>query len=296
MAADIKPAASGSSLTQTKELLAAGSALSDPKEHEGYAPYVIVPDGYKVEPLTRESFTPLPDHIRQRVRLDDAASFIAYVKAFKLHLTRIFGAAVNLAKLAPGCAGGARFTALLDYHEGGKDQKAQRVQHVAEYPVPLSLEFSAWLAQNGKAQQQLDFVSFIEANGIDVVNPDSASLMELALNFEAKANVQFQTKIDRTTGGKVLNYSEQIEAGAPAVGQIKVPDGLSISVPVFEGGKKYSLSARLEFRPSGGRLTIAYHLQRPHEALRAAMKDLREEIAGALEIEILTGEAQAPTE
>lgn len=284
------PAPSGSPITPAEELLRAGKALGSAiLPPEPFHPYAIVPDGFRLEQLPLRPLLPLPDHIRQAVRLDDAASFIAYVKAFRKHTTRIFAAAVKLAEVSAENAGGAKFTALLDYHEGGTEQKAARVAHVAEYPVPLSLEFSTWIAANGKPFTQMGFVEFIEQNCADVVSPDSATLMELALNFEAKSNVTFQSKVDRVTGGRSLTYQEQVDAGAPSVGQVKVPESLAIRIPVFEGGKGYDFKARLEYRPSNGRLAITYHLQRPQEAFRAAIKDLREEIAEALEAQILTG-------
>lgn len=286
------PAPRSAALTGTDELLRAGKALGSAiVPPEPFAPYAIVPDGFTLAELPRKRLAPLPDHIRQEVRLDDAESFILYVKSFRTHTTRVFASVVNLAQVSAGNAGGARFTALLDFHEGGSEQKAARVAHVAEYPVPLALEFSTWLAANGRPLSQMDFVGFIEANCVDVVTPDSASLMELALNFEAKSNVTFQSKVDRVTGGRALTYQEQVEAGAPSVGQVKVPEWLTLRLPVFEGGKAYEFRARLEYRPSNGRLAIIYHLQRPHDVFRVAIKDLRAEIAAALETEILTGEA-----
>lgn len=277
--------------TSIKTLLDAGKALGSPQfPDRGLAPYAIVPPGYEMKVISRADLPPLDDHIRQNVRLDDAESFILYVKAFRTATTRILAASIDIAKVTASSAGGAKFTALLDYHEGGKEQKASRCAHVASYPVPLSLEFRVWLASNGKALSQTDFVEFIEANAADVVSPDSASLMEMALNFEAETNVNFQSKIDRVSGGRSLTFQETVDAGAPSVGRMKVPETLALRIPVFEGGKSYELKARLEYRASNGRLAVAYHLHRPHDAFRLAIKDLREEIATGLELEILTGD------
>lgn len=277
--------------TANEELIRAGQALGAPKVPPApFAPYAVLAEGQKLELLPRLELDPLPDHIQQQVRLDDSASFCAYVKAFRTPTTRILYSAPKLSKISAESAGGAMFTAFLDYHQGGESQAAKRRAHVARYPVPLSLEFSTWLGSNGKALAQMDFVQFIETNGLDVVHPDSASLMELALNFESKSNVTFQSRIDRTTGGKNLTFQEAVEHGAPAVGQMKVPDGLQINLPVFEGGALFEMQARLEYRTSGGRLAIAYHLQRPHNVFRVAIGQLRAQIAEALEAEILTGE------
>lgn len=279
--------------TGVDELLAAGKALGEPiLPPAGFMPQIIVPKGYELHSIPLATLKPLPDHIRQAVTLEDADSFIAYVKTFRTSTAQLFAAAVKLASVSAQNAGGACFTALLDYHGGGKnEQTAGRVAHTAKYPVPLALEFSTWLGSNGKAMAQMDFVGFIEANCADVVTPDSASIMELALNFEAKSSVNFQSKVDRVTGGRNLTFQEQVEAGAPNVGQMRVPEWLTLLLPVFDGGKAYEFKARMEYRPNNSRLTITYHLQRPHQVFRQAWNDLRAEIANALEVQILTGSA-----
>lgn len=276
-------------VTLTEELLRAGKALGAPQIVQGTdrEPYCIVPEGYRFQPLPRADIPPLLDHIREDVELHDAESFVAYVKAFRTATTKIFATAAKLADVRPGNSGGAEFTALLDYHEGGKERKAARVGHTATYPVPMSLEFATWLAINGKAMAQMDFVSFVEANAPDIVTPDSATLQEIGLKFESTTTATFQSKVDRATGGRTLMYKEDVDAGG--VGQIKVPEWMELRMPVFEGGAPYPMHARLEWRPTNGRLTIAIHLQRPHEVFRMALLHLRAEIAHDLETEILTG-------
>jgi uncharacterized protein YfdQ (DUF2303 family) len=275
------------------DLLKAGKALAPAQILDGLAPFAVVPDGFRVEYLERKKFADVPDHIRQDVRLDDADSFISYVKQFRTHTARIFASAPNLASIAHGSSGGAEFTAVLDYHEGGKDQKAQRAKHVATYPVPLSLEFRTWLAGNGKPKKQMEFVEFIEANCADVVTPSSAEIMELALNFGAKSNVEFQSKVDRVSGGRDLKFVERVDGGGGVAGNMKVPEYLTLRLAIFDGGKPYELRARLEYRANSSGLTITYHLQRPHEVFRTAHLDLKGEISSALDLEILTG-APAP--
>lgn len=46
----------------------------------------------------------------------------------------------------------------------------------------------------------------------------------------------------------------------------------------------------LSWVPSGGKLTITIHVQRPHIVLRQALNDVRAAIANELGIEILTGQ------
>jgi uncharacterized protein YfdQ (DUF2303 family) len=249
----------------------------------GRSPFVLVPKDHDLQYLEEEAVPPLPDFIRQNVTLTDLESFVAYVKGFATHTTTIFAKANEH---------GGSFTAVLDYHEGGKDGQPRRAAHVATYPCPLSVEWRTWLAKNGAAQKQEAFAEFIDANAADVIAPDSAVLLELALNFEMRSNVNFQSDIRRTTGGKTLKFTEEIEAGRSGGGEMKVPDSLKLRLPVFEGGKAYEIDARLEFRVNGGKLTIAYILRRPHEVVRKAIADLRADVAAATGIAPLSGEIQ----
>ena len=297
------------SASAVEELLRAGKALGtviDPPP--GHSPLILRPEGYVLEPVPLAPLRPLPDHIRQQVELLDAESFIAYFKAFRTSTARLFCAPLNLELLAQGRNGGARFTAVLDYHAGGDGARdaefaktapasaavysaARRLAHVATYPVPLSLEFTRWMLMNGKGTSQMDFVAFIEAHQLDVVSPDSATLLELALNFEAKISVNFQSKVERVTGGRNLIFQETVDAGggSASVDRLRVPEMLSLRLPLFEGGKLYEMKARMEYRPQNGKLSITYHLQQPHQVFRAAWQQLRDEIADALEIQVLTG-------
>lgn len=280
----------GTMVTSAEELLRAGKALGQAiTPGEPWQPYAIIPSGYKLEPLTRAAVEPLPEFIEQFVRLDDAESFIAYVKQFSTHTTRIFASNPNLGEVAKGTNGGASFTAIIDYHQGGKDQQAGRISHLALYPLPLSIEFRTWLGNSGNKLKQDDFIKFVEANSPDIISPDSASLMELVLNFESTTTASFQSKINRVSGGRTLHFQEEVTQGAPNIGKMTVPEYMELCMPIFEGGSLFSLRARMEYKSNGGSLAITYYLQRPHEIFRKALLTMREEIAHALEIPVLTG-------
>lgn len=280
------------------ELLNAGKALGAPIVNiAGIRPVVVVPEGYKLEPLPFAERAPLPDHVRQAVTLDDAESFVAYLKQWKRTETAVF---VRLPVVGGDVAQAksAQFRAIFDYHTRGDVSDAQvhaaaRCAHTAIYPCPLSVEWQTWAAVSGKPQKQTEFIDFIEANGPDIVSPPGASLMELAINFSSKTDVMFQSKVDRLTGGCMLGFKEDVQAGGNG-GQIKVPDAMSLRLPVFEGGKPFEIDARLQWLPRDGKLSIYIHLRRPVDVLRKAMADLRLEIETAAEIKVLTGTAEAP--
>lgn len=267
-----------------KEILAAGVSSARAITLEGRKPVVLVPEGYTIESLDRDDLPELPDHIRQSVKLDDLDSFTAYVKRSQTAQTVIFANSQT-----PG------FTAFFDYHHSAKDDGGlpARVAHKASYLCPLSAEWQIWSGQNSKPMSQAGFVEFIDNNSCDVTAPESAALLELAQNFEMRSSVEFQSDIKRTTGGKVLKFVEQVDAGRTgAGGDMRVPDELQIFIPVFDAGKKFPLTARMEFRVSGGKLAVTFHLRRPQESIRAALADIRKDIEAATGIVPLTGSLQ----
>lgn len=268
------------------ELLAAGKAIGAPVNVPGRQIGIVIPQEYGFVALPPAEPEPLLPYIRQTVQLSDTESFVAYVKRYQTKDTVIFA---TLPTSVNGA--GAEFRAVFDYHIGGKgeDHKPDRTAHQAYFPCPQSTNWAAWLSISGKAQSQDAFINFIEANGIDIVAPDTAALLELAVNFEAKTEVEFISKVDRLTGARKLTFNETVTNGSQTKGSITVPDSLKLKLPVFEGGKPFDLAARLEWRPSGGKLNVTVHLLRPMDIVRAAVNETRKEIAAAVEIEPMTG-------
>jgi hypothetical protein len=283
---DLLNTTSGTGVT---ELIAAGRLLAGPQHLAGRQPYVLTHAADGAETLTylpHEDLAPLPDHIRQEVTLRDPESFALYVKRHQQLHTVLFATLPVL-----GSFQGACFTAIFDYHAGGQGEAnlPARCAHRAHYPCPPSLPWATWLGQNGQPLKQSEFTDFIEANALEIVSPDSATLMEIALNFQAHSEAEFSSKIDRTSGAVQLVYQETIEQGRPMEGKMKLPPMIELRLPVFEGGEEFTLKARLAFSVASKRLTIAYHLQRPHDVFRQALLFIREDIAGATGLIPLTG-------
>ena len=55
---------------------------------------------------------------------------------------------------------------------------------------------------------QVDFARFLEENMPDVVEPDSAELLEVALTFEAKKSVEFSSGVRLANGQIQFQYDE----------------------------------------------------------------------------------------
>lgn len=270
------------------ELLRAGRAGAGPQILAGYKPYAIVPEGYSAVPLEVEPPKPLPNFIEQTVRVVTAESFIKYVSSFRTPRTRVFASPINLENLAKPVAS---VSAYLDYHDmtPGLGGVPQRNKHVVQLDIAPSYEWQMWMGNSGRQMSQLDFAKFIEDHGCDINSPDSATLMELILNFENRSEVRFQSKVNRTTGARILQFSETVESGREETGSIKVPDSLEMYIPVLEGLGTDKVTARMEYRTSNSKLTVAFVVQQPHLLIRNAVTRIQQDISEELECEILSG-------
>ncbi len=228
----------------------------------GQTPYVVLPEGYKVHDL--EKTLPTPTRKRARVTLAQTSAFIAY---YKMH---------RVASQIYGTTEPPRFIAVLDDHSVSHSPGWR--EHTAHYDCPLSPEWSTWNGSNKKQMSQTDFAQFIEDNLPDVVEPEAAHMLEVSRTLEAKKKVNFASGIRLANGEVQFTYEEQIQ-GTAAKGQIKVPETFVLGIPVFHGGPRYHVEARLRYRiADGGAMTMWYDLLRPHKIIEHAALEVWKEI------------------
>lgn len=267
-------------LIDVQALVETGRLLSRPIEVQGKEPIVLIPQGYTPHILEQKTPDLLPPFIRQAVVLDELESFIRYVNNAKKDETTVIFATIT--------SESASFTAVFDYHNLGADEP-ERCAHRAQYNCPYSIEWSTWKASDKQAMGQETFCQFVDQNIVDILEPNSAELLELLTNFEGKSSVEFQSDFKRQSGSKTLKFVEHIDASRTGNGQIKVPEEFVLALPVFQGGDRYRVKARLLYRVNGGNLKIAYELHRAHEAVDAATKATVAKITEATGIAPLIG-------
>lgn len=275
------------SKTNAAELLAAGKAIAANIINSGghsTNPAVIVPEGHRVEYLDPLQPAPLKDFIEANVTLYDADSFIAYVKEYRTATTLIFAAPVDKSGTSAG------LTAHLEYHDG-KAPRPRRNSHTARYPLPLSVELLAWLSINERAQGQVAFARFLDDHVQDVIRPESALLIELGESLNMKREVEFQSTIKRSTGGRTLIHKENVEAKISA-GTVQVPQVLTLLLPVFEGGDSVEIDARIDLDVREGKPFITIQLVRLHVILREALAKVCQRVADETAIDVLSGKLE----
>jgi uncharacterized protein YfdQ (DUF2303 family) len=276
MALPNEPVNANEARTHTRLLLDTGMAMAkpikNPDPHGDH--FVIVPEGHKVEALPRR---PSPDHPSTTVKLRDATSFIYYVATHKGMWSRIY------ATVDP-----ALFLAVFDDHAGDsfvplQDRAAWR-EFRAEFKVPASREWVLWHAANRKDMSQLGFAEFLQDNLPDVFDPDGATLLDMALNFEQSSKGNFVATQRLQDGSHRLEWRDEKESGT-----FKMPEHITLRIPVFENEAPRDLTARLKYRVKEGVLSLRYELVRSHKVLEEAFRDAWSRIATETQVPILLG-------
>lgn len=240
-------------------------------------PFIVVPDGYRVEDL--EDHLQQPIRKRGTVNVRDVDSFIAVVKAQATDATTLYRT------VEP-----PKFVAVFNDHGKVDGTGPGWGDHLAVYACPLSPEWRAWKGADKRQMSQADFAQFIEDNLPDVVDPTAGEMLEVSRTLQAKKKVNFASGIRLSNGETQFTYEEKVD-GTAGKGQIRVPEVFTIGVPVFEGGPRYAVKARLRYRISDqGALTMWFDLERPHKIVEDAVGELRKTIEAGTGLPTINGE------
>lgn len=240
-------------------------------------PYVVVPEGFKVQSL--EKLLVAPVRTRALAEFVDVGSFIAYVG------TRKDDRAIVTANEKASA-----FTAILDYHH---ERAAAFGEHVATLKLTPTEEWSAWAASNRKPMTQQAFAEFIESNLPDIAEPNGATILEVSKSLQIDKKVNFLSSTRLQDGNREFVFQESQDASA-CKGTMRVPETFTLGLAPFLGAAKYSLTARLRFRMEEGKLTLWYDLLRPHKVIEDAFESVVQEIATGLKMAILRGSVSIP--
>lgn len=238
---------------------------------DGPAPAILVPAGTALVSLEDRLATPV--RVREDQKFIDADSFAGYVGRFKTPQT-VLVASVSALTL----------TAHIDYH--GDDGLPSWNTHKARLVSIPSPDWKVWTGSNEKAMAQVPFAEFLEDQNHCIVEPDAATMVEIALNLQSKTDVTFQSKINISNGLATLMYAETAASG---VESMAFPTKLHICVPPFQGSKPVDLLVRMRYRINGGNPTIFYKLDRPDRVVEESLRAEWEKAGKALELPVLVG-------
>ena len=186
--------------------------------------------------------------------------------------------------------------AVYDYHptvpeeSGVAAVEARFGQHCAVYPFPVSDEWKTWTESDGDKMTQAAFAEFLENNVHNVADPLSAlestkpimesllcsfaspgRLMELARGLTVRVESMVANAQKLGSGESTLRYDTQHtdEKGAP----LDVPGAFLLSIPVFQGGDRYQIAARLRYRVEGSKVSWLYQLHLTEESFNFAFEE-----------------------
>lgn len=284
-----------------KQLLGAKEAFAtgpDPKLPKA-APYAMVPDGLSLESLKPilEDWRENPKRVEGTAELQTIASFIEHANRFKGGESVLF------------CDWTSQILqVVIDYHQRDASDRARWCKHRGRYKFPLSEEWKAWAAVNGKTLPQTTFAEFIEDRLIDVRDPDEAGadtkalcdklgltlatparVLELSRGLAVKDNVNVKTATTLASGEVQFTYESQHTDAAG--NQLKIPRAFLIALPVFLGDTDaYPIVVRLRYRLSGdGKVNWILMMHRADVFLRDAVQRSASAAQAATELPLYWG-------
>lgn len=211
-----------------------------------------------------------PKWVTQLVTVQKASSLSDYVLRFKNEGTLLFAD-----------IGADRIVGAIDYHrepqrENPSDAPATGVAdnemlsnpsprlgtHNVVLQLKRSEEWARWTGQNEKLMDQIEFATFLEENGIDVIDPSGASLLELCRDIHAMSGSQVRSAIRQ---GDVRKLEIQRENKATTEDGAELPVEFTISIPVYFGEPKVVLKCMTRVKVSHGMLELGYKIVRAEQ-------------------------------
>lgn len=213
-----------------------------------------------------EEMAPGPRHRAGLARLTDEDSFIAFVARWGSDDTVIYADTAALG-----------FTAVLDDHPAGEDGSRWQ-QHRAIYTCPRSAEWQEWSGRDGKPFTQTEFGDFLESRLEDLVAGESMpaplDVLAVARQLHIRTTGEFRREINTTTGDHILVNKSQTDTGSTVI-----PRAFAIAIPVFDGGVRYQLEARVRLTFENGSPRFSFVLHRRKEVERLAFGAVRAKVA-----------------
>lgn len=276
---DIKSATSPNENAVAAELAARATGIEAAvRREEDGVPFLVLPPGVGISAI--EHLLPQPTRVRQKVRLLDARSFVAYVNAFKVDNTRLFASLDSM-----------RVVSVFDYHEASGDFPAKWGEHRAILKLGHDPAFLRWKAKHNVKMDQVSFAEFLEDAIPDIARPSVAELYEIATNLEVKRNASFLSSVRLNNGAHQFKYQEEQTENSPK-GTITVPEMFTLGLFVFEGDpQKTQIDARFRYRLDGGKLSLWFSLVRIEDVIREAFAHVLKDIAEGTAVTPLLGSA-----
>jgi uncharacterized protein YfdQ (DUF2303 family) len=257
-------------------------ALAEPHElNDHEAVYsVVVPNDSHRETIDLEALLDSPRRKQGTVLVGDAPSFAAYFADHQQGGTRVY---------ADKKAG----TITAVFNDDADDEPGWR-DHRLQLKLTKTDPWKRWEAIDGRLMTQESFAEFVEESVLDIEDPDSATMLDLAQHFEATSRADFQSSQLLDNGQRRFVYKETIQAKAGQAGNLDIPKELTLGLAPYEGGDRYAVKALLRFRLGDGGLKMGVRLVRPEVILEKAFADVLQATHETIGVPVLVGTPAEP--
>lgn len=268
-------------MTNTDTSVQAISALAQQalaaKEVEPGGIYLVATADGRIErvDLTGPEHTGTITRKTGRTVVRDATSFLTYYAKHHDDASEIYSDVEQLT-----------VTAVLNAHSA---QDADFGDHRLHLALRKTTAWEEWLSLDGKLVDQDRFANFLEDHLPNLVDPDAATMLEIAQSIKATTKAEFQSSSRLSSGERKFAFVEDTKASAGAKGDLAIPETFRIAVPPFEGADAYTMTARFKYRLDRGTLTLGFKLEQPEERARAAFGDVLASISEGIDTPILNG-------
>jgi uncharacterized protein YfdQ (DUF2303 family) len=233
------------------------------------------PNGVKTVDLTGDQYKDQPARKTGTTTTRDAVSFLAYWTKHSDESSEVYADSERLT-----------ITAVLNAHTGDAPRWADHRLHLALRPTTA---WQQWTQQDGQLMDQETFSEFLEDHLPELLEPDSATMLEIAQSFQAVQKVDFQSATRLSSGQRQFQYVETATTKAGQKGALEVPETFVIGLVPFDGSDGYKLTARLRYRIGQNGLRLGYKLERPDEVRRTAFADVVKKVGEQIGTAVMNG-------
>lgn len=278
------------------ELIGIGSA-------EAPVDIASVPEGRKLENIKPylDKYLKAPERKTGTATFTTPDSFIGHINRTKDTDSVVF---------VDDNPAGPSMLAVYDYNRTGGEGAPRFGDHRAKYSFPLSDEWKAWKKVQESPLEMAAFAEFLEDRIVDVILPAEAQdrvkefavnlgltlatpqqLMTLSRGLKVNVESQVASAQNLSSGEAQISFSEKHkdEGG----GDLRVPGGFAISIPVFRGDAAYHVPVRLRYRVAGGRVLWFVSLHGVDALFSDAIELAREKVAKETSLPTFFGSPEA---
>jgi uncharacterized protein YfdQ (DUF2303 family) len=152
--------------------------------------------------------------------------------------------------------------------------------HRAVLALRTTPEWKRWAKLDGELVDQERFAEHIELGLPEIVEPDGATMLEIAQSIEGSKSADFKAGHRLQSGAVAIEYVETTTAKAGQKGELEIPARFQLAIAPFLGEEPAELWARFRYRIRGDKLVLGYLLERPELVVRETIDRIGDRLAG----------------